>query len=75
MLYYKRGNENENLIADDLQQGLYEALDKIGKKKKVLAVPPDITRVYSRAGQLTEMAWEYYGQTLTDILPALGAFS
>lgn len=72
MLYYKRGNENENLIADDLQQGLYEALDKIGKKKKVLAVPPDITRVYSRAGQLTEMAWEYYGQTLTDILPALG---
>ncbi len=72
MLYYKRGNENEALSAEDLRQGLYEALDKLGKKRKVLAVPPDITRGYSRAGELAEMAWEYYGQGLTDILPALG---
>jgi len=72
MLYYARGSENENLNAADLKVGLYEALNKFGIPKKVLAVPPDITRYYSRAGMLTEFAWQYYGKKLTDILPALG---
>lgn len=72
MLYYAKGNKNENLSADDLQQGLYQALDKMGQKKKVLAIPPDITRFYSRAGELTNMAWKYFGDKMTDVLPALG---
>lgn len=72
MLYYRRGSEADNLSAEDLKQGLCEALDKLGTKKKVLALPPDITRFYSRAGELTRYAWQYYGDTLTDILPALG---
>jgi nickel-dependent lactate racemase len=72
MLYYARGDINSNLTAEDLKAGLYQALDKLGRRKKVLAVPPDITRFYSRAGELTQMAWQYYGTTMTDILPALG---
>ena len=72
MLYYNRGSENDNLTADDLRQGLYLALEKLGGRKKVLAVPPDITRFYSRAGELTEMAWRYYDCAMTDILPAIG---
>jgi nickel-dependent lactate racemase len=72
MLYYAHGTINSNLTAEDLKQGLYQALDKLGPRKKVLAVPPDITRFYSRAGELTQMAWHYYGGTMTDILPALG---
>ena len=72
MMYLQRGGKNEILTSTDLKEGLQIALDKLGEKKKVLAVPPDITRFYSRAGELTEMAWEYYGQILTDILPALG---
>lgn len=72
MLYYKRGNENENLSAEDLKDTLYSALDKIGTKKKVLVIPPDITRFHSQAGTLTQFAWQYYGEQLTDILPALG---
>lgn len=72
MLYYSKGDKDDNLSANDLQRGLLEALDKLGKKNKVLAIPPDITRFYSRAGELTEMAWEYYSDTMTDILPALG---
>ena len=72
MLYYSRGGETENLTGEDLKQGLCQALDKLGARKKVLAVPPDITRFYSRAGELTRYAWQYYGDTLTDILPALG---
>ncbi len=72
MIYYETGSKNTDLSADDLKKGLFEALQKIGKKKKVLAIPPDFTRFPSRAGELTEMAWQYYGDTLTDILPALG---
>lgn len=72
MLYYERGGENERLSDEDLKRGLYKALDRLGKKKKVIAVPPDITRFPSKAGYLTEQAWRYYGDRLTDILPALG---
>ncbi len=75
MLYYSYGSSNTSLSADDLKQGLYEALKKIGSRKKVLAVPPDYTRFPSRAGELTEFAWEYYGDHLTDVLPALGTHS
>lgn len=72
MLYYARGSENDILSSDDLKQGLYQAFDALGAKRKVLAVPPDGTRFYSRAGELTQMAWRYYGDKMTDILPALG---
>jgi nickel-dependent lactate racemase len=38
----------------------------------VVVVPPDFTRFHSKAGELTEMAWEFYGDRLVDVLPALG---
>ncbi len=72
MLYFKRGHKEDNLSAQDLRDGLYAALKKLGPRKKVLAVPPDITRFHSRAGELTNLAWKYYGDKLTDILPATG---
>lgn len=72
MIYYSNGSTKTNLSAEDLRNGLHEALTKIGKKQKVLVVPPDFTRFPSRAGELTEFAWEYYGNKLVDILPALG---
>lgn len=72
MLYFSRGSETDNLSAQDLKDGLFAALEKLGKRKKVLAVPPDVTRFYSRAGELTRYAWQYYGSAMTDILPALG---
>ena len=72
MLFYGDGNPRASLNADDLKKGLFAALDKLGKRKKVLVIGPDITRFYSRAGELTYMAWQYYGDKLTDILPAVG---
>ena len=72
MLYYSRGSQEDNLSAEDLKAGLYQALDAMGTKNKVLAIPPDITRFYSRAGELTRFAWEYFGDKMTDVLPALG---
>lgn len=72
MLYYSRGSAQMNLESDDLKEGLYEALERLGKRRKVIAVGPDISRFHSRAGYLTEQAWRYYGPALTDVLPALG---
>jgi len=56
----------------EIKAGLFEALEKLGPRKKVLGVPPDFTRFHSKSGELTEMAWEFYGDALTDVLPALG---
>ena len=75
MIYYQNGSPQHNLTHEDLEKGLFEGLDKLGKKHKILAIPPDYTRLPSRAGELTEMVWEYYGNALTDVLPALGTHS
>lgn len=72
MMYYNKGSEKEVLSADDVRQGLFTAFDRLGNRKKVLAVPPDYTRLHSRAGLITQLTREYFGERLTDILPAIG---
>ena len=71
-LFFAAGSKTTELSPDDIRQGLYSALDKLGVRHKVLALPPDITRYHSRAGELTRYAWDYYGERLTDVLPAIG---
>src|SRR6478672_7951948 len=71
-LYYAAGSSTTEMSADDLRTALFSALDAIGSKNRILAVPPDFTRFHSQSGVLTELAWQYYGSRLTDILPALG---
>lgn len=75
MLYYSHGSPESHFLISDLRRMLFEALDKLKERKKVLAVPPDFTRLHSFAGPLTRFAWEYYGDRLTDVLPALGTHS
>ena len=72
MLLYSRGSVTDKISPDELREGLFEALIKLGQKKKVLAIPPDITRFHSHSGILTDYAYEYYGNKLTDVLPAIG---
>jgi nickel-dependent lactate racemase len=71
-LFFGAGSPQMEISADAARAGMFEALTKLGERKKVLAVPPDFTRFHSRAGELTEMVWEFYGDALTDVLPALG---
>jgi nickel-dependent lactate racemase len=71
-LFFAAGSPTTELSPTEIRAGLNEALTKLGERKKVLAVPPDFTRFHSKAGDLTEMAWEFYGDKLTDVLPALG---
>lgn len=72
MLYFQQGAPDADLSPEDIKNGLKEAFEKIGAKQKVLAIPPDFTRFHSRAGEITNFAYHYYGEKLTDILPALG---
>lgn len=72
MVYFAKGNINNVLSEDDLREGLFSSLEKLGIKEKVLAIPPDFTRVHSHAGLLTNYVYKFYGEKLTDILPALG---
>jgi len=72
MIYYQSGSENTIITPDELKHGIFSALEKLGRKKKVLAIPPDQTRIHSRAGDITTLLYRYYGENLRDILPALG---
>jgi len=52
-----------------LIEGVYE---RLGSREKVLIVPPDFTRFNSRAGELTCLSADYFGDRLKDVMPALG---
>jgi nickel-dependent lactate racemase len=70
--FYARGSTLETISDEQLREGLFQALRALGPRRRVLAVPPDFTRFHSRAGRITELAWEYFGTSLTDVLPATG---
>jgi nickel-dependent lactate racemase len=71
-LYCQQGGPNAELSPDTLRQALYGALDQLGERRRVLAVPPDGSRFHSQAGPLTQYAYAYYGERLGCVLPALG---
>ncbi|MFZ1289963.1 MAG: lactate racemase domain-containing protein [Melioribacteraceae bacterium] len=72
MLLFARGSETDVIDSNFLKEILFSTFDKIGIKKKILTIPPDFTRYHSRAGELTTIAYNFYQNNLTDILPALG---
>ena len=75
MLYYARGSKDDNITPDEVRAALSEVFDSMGPKRRVLALPPDFTRLNSYAGPITEMVYDYFGEALTDVMPALGTHS
>ena len=75
MLYFARGSRNGNISPEEIRAILGEVFDRIGPRKRVLAIPPDFTRLNSFAGPVTEMCNDYFGDALTDVMPALGTHS
>jgi nickel-dependent lactate racemase len=71
-LYCAVGSVDTDLSPRQLKDLLAENLAKLGQRSKVLAVPPDQSREHSRAGELTGYAFDYYGDRLKAVLPALG---
>ncbi|MDR2811342.1 MAG: lactate racemase domain-containing protein [Tannerellaceae bacterium] len=72
MLYFEKGSPHLALSREELKTIVFDTLSRLGHREKVLVIPPDFTRFHSRAGELTQYIYEYYGNKLTDILPALG---
>ena len=71
-LLLAHGDEQTAIAPSELRALLFAALDQLGERHRVLVVPPDITRLHSQAGELTRYVWEYYGDRLRAVLPALG---
>jgi nickel-dependent lactate racemase len=71
-LFCAVGSVSTDLSSEQLNTLLGETLGKLGQRNRMLAVPPDQTRAHSRAGELTRYAWQYYGDRMQAVLPALG---
>jgi nickel-dependent lactate racemase len=71
-LYCDTGSVETDLSLRQLHDLLLESLAKLGKRNRILVVPPDQSRGHSRAGDLTRYAWEYYGDQVQAVMPALG---
>jgi len=71
-LYCAKGATETDLSQRELKALMTESLAKLGERNSVLAVPPDQSREHSRAGDLTAYAWQYFGDRLKAVLPALG---
>jgi nickel-dependent lactate racemase len=67
--------DGEKGISDAaLRRLIRQLLEEIKRPlKKVLIIPPDLTRMHSGAGRITEIYWELLKDTCTvDVMPALG---
>ena len=70
-LYCAAGGVDADLTPQ-LHDLFLESIAKLGERSRVLIVPPDQSRLHSRAGDLTRYAWQHYGDRLSAVLPALG---
>jgi len=72
VLYFSQGSPSASLSSSQLRDGLETALAAFGTIRKMLIVPPDITRIHSRAGELCRFAYARRPESVSAILPALG---
>lgn len=70
--YYAEGSASTDLKDGDLKAALEATFEQLGPRNRVLALPPDLTRLHSMAGPLTCMVYEHFGDRLVDVMPALG---
>lgn len=71
-LYYATGSITTELSENDCREALQSVFAELGDRNKVLALPPDYTRLDSQAGMLTCLLYELLGEKLDCVLPALG---
>ena len=72
MLLFAHGSAETAFTPGEVREALFSSLDRLGVRRRVLAIPPDFTRFHSHSGPLTRQAHAYFGERLTDILPAIG---
>jgi len=71
-MVHARVQDVKGLSLESMKRSFFKGLEAIGKRERVLLVPPDITRLHGLGGTLAVWAVEYYGKAVKEILPALG---
>jgi len=71
-IYFSRGGKGHVLGMQDYLEAIETTLSQLPPVKKVLAVPPDHTRMDSQAGPIMHAVLKTLGDKLTDVMPALG---
>jgi nickel-dependent lactate racemase len=72
MVYYSEYSPGSGFDRNKIRAALESILGSFNERKRMLILPPDVTRAHSGAGMITELLWEKLGERITDILPALG---
>ncbi len=71
-MIYTRLQDSGGLSLDAMKKQFFKGLKALGKRERVLLIPPDITRLHGLGGTLAVWAVEYYKDAVKAILPALG---
>ncbi|NLZ76475.1 MAG: DUF2088 domain-containing protein, partial [Spirochaetales bacterium] len=71
-MVYARIEDRKGLTMEATKTAFMEGLAKLGRRERVLLIPPDITRIHGLGGMLAVWATEFYGGAVKQILPALG---
>lgn len=75
MTYFYESGTDCGLDQRMVSAAIDSIIGNFSDRKKVLILPPDMTRAHSGAGMLTELLWQNLGDRISDILPALGTHS
>ncbi|MDB4671242.1 D-mannonate epimerase [Pirellulaceae bacterium] len=70
--FFSEGSPQTEIHSKDLREIISSVFSEMGNRRQVMALPPDFTRFPSRAGEITCLLHEYYGEAMTDVMPALG---
>jgi nickel-dependent lactate racemase len=71
--FFAEGGKQVALDSNDLRRALQVAFTQIDSvPQRMLLLPPDFTRLPSRAGEITSLLYEMFGPSIVDIMPALG---
>lgn len=66
-------NEEIGISLAEIEQAMDQLLEQYTSLKKVLIIPPDFTRCYSMAGEITQILYKKLSSTATvHVMPALG---
>ncbi len=72
MLYINFEKPLGGISDEEIFKLLDSGISKLGDRRNVLVIPPDITRLHSFAGEITQIVNRLLENSMKDILPALG---
>ena len=66
-------SSTKNLSKDDIETAIDKLLQQYDNLRKILIIPPDFTRCFSKAGDITQIIYKKLSTNVKiDIMPALG---